>query len=377
MLKITTQAEFDTLRDNTPTNQAVYIYPRTDGEAYQLSDIWRLRSNTYIKGIGYPKIFVSGDFANFTRYWIGIIMAGEEAVLHTNITIKGIHLIGDTNIKNTYMNGIFGYNIGRSFNTSLEGEDYYNNSTVGGSNINLYGLFVDDCIIEGFYAGMVTEKADNTLLTNNIIRNCSENGIFSKFTKTTSFTNNKIYNVKYGITFEDSKGIIIQNNNLSHISNDVITLLRSHSSNIMNNYIANSPEIAILLAANCHKNNIIGNTITNGVNNYSIALYSDTFSNVINGNKIVNGAQAIYLHNTGKSYTAVTTNIIGNSVYGIYSLNASNNAYVANSVVRNGDGIYFAETNHSISYGNICLNDDFDYYIESGTNNEMSNTYNK
>jgi len=303
-------------------------------------------------------------------------------IRNSGIKYAGIYI--DTNSVNISNNNIMNVEDNGKFGIKLDKESSDNIIFKNNITENEYGIFFDE------------ESTNNKIYNNNITEN--EYGIYLKKTLYDEINrSNNITMNKYGIYSYESYHSTISWNNIFINEVEGIHLKDSTYSEIINNtFSLNGINIYGNDCSHWNTHTIINNT----ANGRNITYFKD----IENGVTVSNDAAQIILAHCShftlqeldirdvdngiqlgfSSYNIIKNNYVyGNSNYGIYLMNSSNNDIENNDILVNHDGIYLEESFHNDIFNRniiddnersgIYLKDSYRNNITRRTSNDVKN----
>lgn len=236
---------------------------------------------------------------------------------------------------------------------TLMGND--NGQYTGSTGIYANGkknLKIKNCIVENYQYGLHLVIADNSIVSNNILRkNTGGNGYIDS-SKNLTVINNELRDTNdLGLILVNSSSNKIQSNKF--FNNEVALILNTSNFNsVTSNYIDNSTVYGILLSSSSG-NNIDNNQIVNSTaGNGNIGVEDTSTSNLIRNNKISGGFKQSC---TGYCGTGIRIQANGNQIY-------------SNEVFNAGVGIEFGG-DYNIAALNILRDNQVKGFILEGKNN--------
>ncbi|RLF42398.1 MAG: hypothetical protein DRN12_00290, partial [Thermoplasmata archaeon] len=208
--------------------------------------------------------------------------------------------------------GIYQENIHVNKSVYLKGENK-DTTIIDGRNLdNTVKVDVDPVYISNFtitngsYYGIMLDNARWNLISNVIIHNNSDSGIYARASFHCEIKNSLISNNDYGVYLNvNSRNFSISNNNITLNNLRGIFLINSYNITMENNSITNNEDgIGIFSSWN---NNIIYNQILNNCD-YGMRIKNSTY-NLIKSNTIIYGEYGIYIFDQSDFNT-----IIGNII---------------------------------------------------------------
>ncbi|HEC89694.1 MAG TPA: tandem-95 repeat protein, partial [Thermoplasmatales archaeon] len=208
--------------------------------------------------------------------------------------------------------GVYQENIQINKSVYLKGENK-DTTVIDGRNLdNTVTILVDPVYISNFtitngsYYGIMLDNARCNLISNVIIHNNSDSGIYARSSFDCEIKNSSISNNDYGVYLNvNSRNFSISNNNITLNNLRGIFLINSYNITIENNSITNNEDgIGIFSSWN---NNIIYNQILNNCD-YGMRIKNSTY-NLIKSNTIIYGGYGIYIFDNSDYNT-----IIGNTI---------------------------------------------------------------
>ena len=254
--------------------------------------------------------------------------------------------------------------INKSIN--LIGEDK-NSTFIDGNNVGdvTIRIFVDNVNISGFtiqesgngYSGLCT-YANNTNISNNIVKSNGNHGIIVRYWDNNIISNNIVFdNQQNGINIQDgSKNNLISNNNISENGAQGIRIEQSSYNIISDNEIKENIDDGINLCFHAYSNNISGNIIKNN-NDNGIQLYDSCDNNNISDNTITDsGDEGIFLYDSSNNIISRNdVNSVPVSTIGIFLDYSNYNNILTNVVSNNYHGIEFQRSNNNFIIGNNLI----------------------
>ncbi len=381
MQKVTTQAEFDSVVSDTPTDEMILIEAKK--EPYTLSESWVLDSNVYIQGKGYPKIEFTGNFADGEEGGV-IQVEGEEDSELTDIVIKGLHIIGNKDVDGD-LHGIYGNYLGY-----FPAPDYpdkgYDHNVIGDEHQNYMGITIKDCIVEGNkQKGIHIDNSSNCKVINSRVKgNGDEAAIYKAVIKFDGGYCNSIisciseYNGIQGINVTGDNSIVtgntVQNNGNHGINNE------GKNNTIIRNTCQNNGSRGINnIGNNC---TITGNT---SQNNHGHGIYNEEKNNTIIGNTCQNNGGGVApggepISNgirNNESNIAIIGNICQNNRTNGIRSNGENIAIVSNVLKYNEYYGIKLESDNSTVYANVTKGNDNGDYEDTGSDNTIDHDHNQ
>lgn len=246
---------------------------------------------------------------------------------------------------------------------NIGGNDYltFDNLNIQGSTLDLIysdyatNLTIQNCTLN--YAGangFIGASATNSLIDNNIIKNCHKAGIYLNTTTSATITNNKIESCGMipggcyratqadGIYIYNSPSTLIQYNIINNIGYNGI-FFNGNNLQVRNNFI-NYPCMLLDDGAGIYTN---GSSYTGRIIDGNIILNSGI------GNSNADLAEGIYCDEYS-AFITVSNNVLANCKYaGIKFHKGSRNTVTNNLCYNNYTGIFFHATVASTIYDNV------------------------
>jgi len=221
--------------------------------------------------------------------------------------------------------------------------------------INTDAFFeIKNCYLSNGTFGIRLQNVTHGKIYNNIIKNCSDRGMYIVGSKNNTISNNNVYGGEV-------------------ISGSTIHLLKTNNSIISNNTIANYQRAGINIV-DSKNNTLFNNIIRDGISNWStgIELWNVNHSLVLN-NSIYNnngkGIESFYsLYNTF-SYMYVFNNSDGGIYAGDSSYLTISNCHIFNN---KRSGVFFSNTFHSIITNCVFYSNEY-VALDLGSINIVSN----
>jgi len=363
----------------------------------------------------YPLNIVSHEESGSESYNLNTknseIVADYE--IHDQITINGnLELIDKSTTENWAGNGsksspimITGFNI-----TSDSGD------LLSIMNTNLY-IVISYCFFDGGFNGIVFTNVTNALLTNNLVQNSGNAGIFLSSTyeciiQENNVTlpswvgiwlenspNNKINtnlvmntgsdgislhtqsgnceikgnNVTrsghYGFYISESANCFIYDNFVLETSYAGIETSISPNSTIQNNLVIRNIAAHSIAASNCPYSKISDNRVY-GANTQGITIRYSPHS-IINNNWVQDDYYGIFLNFSDNS--TITNNVFDNNYFGIQIHHKSENSRIIHNKISHSiyRGIDIFQTDHCIIKYNLVIFSGVDIYISESSNNTV------
>ncbi len=232
--------------------------------------------------------------------------------------------------------------------TIIDGINENSVITIKADNVHIMGFTIKNSKEGLFNAGVILDNVEDVNVTENIICNNVNCGIYviNSSSSLYIYNNDILYN-GYGICVKNSLNNIIVNNNIEENLNGV--------------YLIDS------------MNNII--TQNNFTNKWTGLQVEYSNSNLISDNVFLKNADGVYLY---KSFNnSIYQNIINNNYwFGVWLSNSSDNLINSNIINKNDDiGIYLHESDANIISENILSRNDDGIFIESSFDNSINKNY--
>jgi len=206
------------------------------------------------------------------------------------------------------------------------------------NSVNVY-FTIRNVTIFGTTNGIKLENTNKGTLSNSVLSNNIENGIFMlNCVNNTISRNQLINNGMYGINFTSNclnnkiLGNTIKENGANHLDGGIYLANFCHDNQIRDNIIIDNDNHGINIEVSCEGNLIYNNTIKNIATNqqdYGIRLYNDCNQNNISLNLIED-----------------TNN------YGIYLVTSDENSILNNQIIDSGTGMYMLIAHQNILTSN-------------------------
>ena len=206
------------------------------------------------------------------------------------------------------------------------------------NSVNVY-FEIKNVTIFGTSNGIKLENTNKGTLSNSVLSNNIENGIFMlNCVNNTISRNQLINNGMYGINFTSNclnnkiLGNTIKENGANHLDGGIYLANFCHDNQIRDNIIIDNDNHGINIEVSCEGNLIYNNTIKNIATNqqdYGIRLYNDCNQNNISLNLIED-----------------TNN------YGIYLVTSDENSILNNQIIDSGTGMYMLIAHQNILTSN-------------------------
>jgi len=217
----------------------------------------------------------------------------------------------------------------------------------------------------------VSVKADGVTVKNFIITNCTY-GIRQQQSSGSTIENNNIYNTDFPIKLENSSSSTVLNNIvelashgilLDYSTNNTITLnncsncvaagiiLQNSDGNIINHNKLRDNDILITFS---NGNQLTGNEVTNTEKGYDCISLTNSASNTVSGNLLVNNGNGPGIELNSENYDTIQSNIISNCSKGIWLQGKNNyNKIFSNALTNNSPyGINLDESDSNQVFGN-------------------------
>jgi parallel beta-helix repeat protein len=382
LIEIRTQAEFDTIFAtgmSMPSDELIRIFDLGDGAEYITEGIEITKSNVFIEGINHPKIKQTTASTEKDVLYIHGASSAEADVLE-NITIRGLHLIGDRNHAGgaTGRYGIYVENCGFAQTTGLTSGDYsrYDSNTVGNTKTNKIGVRIENCTVEDCHQyGVYLNISKNCKLLGNTVQNNSNGIRLNTSANNNTVTGNTVQNNGgSGIYLNSSSHNIITGNTVQNNSSQGIFLNSSSNNNtITGNTVQNNSRHGIYLDS-ANNSTITGNTVQNN-RGQGIYLYSSP-NNTITGNTVQNNSSYCICLDSSSNNSITGNTVQNNSNNGILLSSSDSNTITGNTVQNNGGiGIFLGSSNmNCIANNNIYQNGSYGIQLSS-TGNTYNNIY--
>jgi parallel beta-helix repeat protein len=251
----------------------------------------------------------------------------------------------------------------------LVGEDR-NNTVIDGGSYNFWGpvtrvvsVLSENVTIEGFtirnaFYGIYADHSDFFTVRNNIFTS-NFRGLCVNSTFVSTVAGNIAVNNIEGITVENSSMCAIEYNVLANnwggypdlLVGAGISLYRSNSSMITNNFLTNHTVGAIMLGEAYR--NIIGNNTTTKNDAYAVELYTSCENLVVNNTSTEDGGGIRVT--AGSKNNVVIGNFASTDIIGIGCSFSEGNVFAQNTLSNNTDG-FAMEQASNLFVGNLIVN---------------------
>ena len=265
------------------------------------------------KSIGFDVVYVDDDFNESTPGW------GYD---HFDSIQDGVDAVNESGTVYVY-NGTYYEQIRINKSINLIGEDK-NSTFIDGNNVGdvTIRIFVDNVNISGFtiqesgngYSGLCT-YANNTNISNNIVKSNGNHGIIVRYWDNNIISNNIVFdNQQNGINIQDgSKNNLISNNNISENGVQGIRLLHSSNNTISGNEVKENLDDGIALNQDSKNNTVINNYIADNLDD-GIQIYNSNDNLILKNEIIENIETGIQITENSNNNQLYHNNIINNTL---------------------------------------------------------------
>lgn len=333
--------------------------------------VWLLKANLYLK---------SGTTLNLDKNevtWLKLLSTKDKFTyvrgLNTTIEVNGVKVTSWDTAKNDYDREM---QDGRSYILVKDGS----RMDILDSDLGYLGYpraLSPETSPYGVSWRMSTGKLGSTLLTGDIERSKFHNNYFGAYTfGATGMTwreNEFFNNVRYGLDpHDDSNGFLVENNVFHDNGSHGLIFSKRCVENVIRNNISYGNKLhGIMLHQNSNNNLIEGNKLYD--NNDGIAIWDSSY-NIIRNNQITNNKRGVRTNDVSIHNLVEKNNISGNSQYGIYTYEKSDeNIFRNNTLHDNLVGLYIKTNGNEITKNDIQHNKTGIYLLSNVTNNKIFN----
>lgn len=363
-----------------------------------------------------PLVVISSEESRIERYNFNLnnLRFSINYEDHDQISINGnVDLLNQSNNENWQGNGselfpiiITGLNI-----TSDSG------SLLSIRNTDLY-VDITKCLMEGGFNAIDFANVTNGYISQNIIKNCGNAGIYFSSTYSCVIDENEIFSPSWvGIWLENSPNNEIRDNLVLDTGSDGISLhTQSRNCRIVGNNVTRSGHYGLYVSdsINCliaknfaletsyaaietsvsPNSTINNNLVIRNMEAHSLAVSASPYSEISNNHVFGAGTQGITVRYS--PHSIINKNWVQDDYYGVF-LNFSENSTITNNVFESNEygmwihhksenssivhnkisqstirGIEFYQTDHCIVKYNLIVNSVIDIYLSESSNNTIT-----
>ena len=289
----------------------------------------------------------------------------------------------------------------------LDGANHILQGTGSGHGISFSernNITIRNLEVSNFDKGFRISQSSNISISENIIANNDENGIYLESSPTTNDIGNYIFNntitnnSEWALVLEDSPNNTVVGNRLTNNAQGIKLSMGTRNSDVSGNIIENINNTAIHVDAVSNFNNILGNNITNisgqsvirilsshntifenkvicGSNN-SIGVEIAASNNNISRNSITRVREGIVIAGGGPHTSIsniVSQNSIANNTVGIYMLNSEDNSICGNTVTNNTYGIRIEVSSNNTLRNNDMTGNEYNFGLQGSSEEDFMN----